>query len=132
MPSPSTASSASIAPEVVQVSHAKLVDGFETARLSQGEAWGEMLAAEQLERVMSLDIPSDPGAFHFPAELWIRCLYDALVAYHRPGIDRERLLAALTPLYFARTAGFIAETERDDHRPGRAGDRGAGSRVRGR
>ncbi len=100
-----------IAPEVVNVSHAKLVDGFETARLSQAEAWSELLAADQLERVMTLEVSSEPGAFHFPAELWIRCLYDALVAYHRPGVDRERLLAALTPLYFARTAAFISETE---------------------
>jgi len=100
-----------IAPEVVEVSQVKLIDAFETARLSQGEAWAELLAPEQLERVTSLDVPTVPGAFHFPAELWIRCLYDALVAYHRPGIDRDRLLAALTPLYFARTAGFISEAE---------------------
>jgi hypothetical protein len=33
-----------------------------------------------------------------------------MVAFHRPGADRETLLAALTPLYFGRTAGFIAET----------------------
>ena len=99
-----------IAPEVVEVSHVKLIDAFETARLSQAPAWAQMLAAEQLERVMSLDVPSIPGAFHFPAELWIRCLYDALVAYNRPGVDRDQLLAALTPLYFGRTAGFIAET----------------------
>jgi len=99
-----------IAPEVVEVNHAKLVDNFETARLSQAEAWGEMLSPEQLGRIMSLEVPPEPMAFHFPAELWIRCLYDAMVAYNRPGIDRERLLAALTPLYFGRTAGFIAET----------------------
>jgi len=100
-----------IAPEVVEVSQVKLIDAFETARLSQAEAWAELLAPEQLERVTSLDVPTAPRAFHFPAELWIRCLYDALLAYHRPGVDRDRLLAALTPLYFARTAGFISETE---------------------
>jgi glycosyltransferase involved in cell wall biosynthesis len=99
-----------IAPEVVNVNHEKLIDHFETARLSQGAAWEQLLSAEQLERVMSLEIPPEPVAFHFPAELWIRCLYDALVAYNRPGVDREALLAALTPLYFGRTAGFIAET----------------------
>jgi hypothetical protein len=33
-----------------------------------------------------------------------------MVAFHQPGIDRDELLAALTPLYFGRTAGFIAET----------------------
>ena len=59
---------------------------------------------------MNLDIPPDPADFHLTAELWIRCLYDALVAYHRDGVDRERLLAGLTPLYFGRTAGFISDT----------------------
>jgi hypothetical protein len=52
----------------------------------------------------------EPAQFHFAAELWIRCLYDTLVAYNRPGAEPERILAALTPLYFARTAGFITET----------------------
>lgn len=98
-----------VAPEEVTVSHAKLVDSFEGARLTSRETWTEMLAPEQLERVMGVDCNA-LATFHFPAELWIRCLYDAMVAFHRPGVDQERLLAALTPLYFARTAGFIAET----------------------
>jgi hypothetical protein len=68
-----------------------------------------MLAPEQLEWVMTLEA-GDPASFHFPGELWIRCLYDALVAYHAPGADRENVLAALTPLYFGRVAGFIGET----------------------
>ncbi len=69
-----------------------------------------MLAPEQLERVMALDTDGPPSDFRFSPDLWIRCLYDSLVAYHRPGVDRERLLAALTPLYFGRTAGFISDT----------------------
>jgi glycosyltransferase involved in cell wall biosynthesis len=99
-----------IAPETIDVNHAKLVDNFESARLAQRQVWEGMLADEQLERIMALDVPEDPTTFHFPAELWIRCLYDTLVAFNRPGADREQLLAALTPLYFGRTAGFIAET----------------------
>jgi glycosyltransferase involved in cell wall biosynthesis len=99
-----------IAPEMIDVNHAKLIDNFESARLAQRQVWYEMLAAEQFERVMALDIPAQPADFHFPPELWIRCLYDTMVAFHRPDADREQLLAALTPLYFARTAGFIGET----------------------
>jgi glycosyltransferase involved in cell wall biosynthesis len=99
-----------IAPEVIDVNHAKLVDNFESARLAQRQVWDGMLAPEQLERVMAMEVPEDPASFHFPPELWIRCLYDTMVAFHRPGADREQLLAALTPLYFARTAGFIGET----------------------
>jgi glucosylglycerate synthase len=99
-----------IAPEVIDVNHAKLIDNFESARLAQRDVWSTMLSAEQLERVMAMDVPDEPASFHFPSELWIRCLYDTMVAFHIPGANRERLLAALTPLYFARTAGFIAET----------------------
>jgi glycosyltransferase involved in cell wall biosynthesis len=99
-----------IAPEAISVNHEKLVDAFASARPTHAEPWAELLAPEQLERVMALEVPEDPAAFHFPAELWIRCLYDALVAYHRPGADQEKLLAALTPLYFGRTAGFISDT----------------------
>jgi glucosylglycerate synthase len=99
-----------VAPETIAVNHEKLIDAFASARPTHRQPWSELLAPEQLERVMALEVPDDPAAFHFPAELWIRCLYDALVAYHRPGADREKLLAALTPLYFGRTAGFISDT----------------------
>jgi hypothetical protein len=99
-----------VAPEEVKVNHAKLIDHLDQARITQREVWADMLTAEQLERVMTLEIPEVPSNFHFSAELWIRCLYDTLVAFNRPGADRERLLAGLTPLYFARTAGFISDT----------------------
>ena len=98
-----------VAPEVISVNHAKLIDNFENARHGQRDAWEEMLSAEQLDRVMALDC-EEPSDFHFPAELWIRCLYETLVAFNQPGAPREKLLAALTPLYFGRTAGFITET----------------------
>jgi glucosylglycerate synthase len=99
-----------IAPEEIAVNQARLIDAFEAARLAEREAWAEMLASEQLERLDDVDCSVAPRDFHFPSELWVRCLYDTLVAYHRPGMARDRILAALTPLYFARTAGFIAET----------------------
>ena len=98
-----------VAPEEISVNHAKLIDNFENARHGQRDVWAEMLSPEQLERVMALDCDV-PAEFHFPAELWIRCLYETLVAFNRPGVEREKLLAALTPLYFGRTAGFITET----------------------
>jgi hypothetical protein len=99
-----------VAPEEISVNHAKLIDNFEQARLTQSDVWRAMLAPEQLERVLSIELPDRPADFHFSAELWIRCLYDTLVAFHRPDADREQLLAALTPLYFGRTAGFISDT----------------------
>src|SRR6185436_17059176 len=45
-----------VAPEEIAVNHAKLVDNFEHARLTQQEVWSEMLAPEQPERVNNLEI----------------------------------------------------------------------------
>jgi glucosylglycerate synthase len=97
-----------VMPEPISVNQPKLVDAFETARLAQRQVWKRTLAGEQLERVLAL-ATDDPAAFAFPSELWIRCLYDALLAYQRPGMDREALLAGLTGLYFGRTAAFFNE-----------------------
>jgi glucosylglycerate synthase len=98
-----------VAPEEFAVDHAKLIHAFSGSRPTNARTWRQMLAPEQFEWVMSIEA-GEPSTFQFPAELWVRCLYDTLAAYHAPGADRERLLAALTTLYFGRTAGFIAET----------------------
>jgi hypothetical protein len=50
-----------------------------------------------------------PGGFELPAELWIRIVYEFLVAYHRRRVDPELLLDSLIPLYFARTASYVQE-----------------------
>ena len=99
-----------VRPEPITVNLSKLVDGFDTARLAQRQVWKRMLAGEQLERVLALPA-TDPATFSFPSELWIRCLYDALLAYQRAGVDRDALLAALTGLYFGRTAGYVNEAD---------------------
>jgi hypothetical protein len=97
-----------VLPEPITVNLPKLVDAFDTARLAQRQVWKRTLAGEQLERVLALPAEA-PESFGFPSELWIRCLYDALLAYQRPGQDREALLAGLTGLYFGRVAGFVTE-----------------------
>jgi len=97
-----------IAPEPISVDLPALVSGFDTARLAERTVWKRVLGGEQLERVRALPV-DDPSAFAFPSELWIRCLFDAMLAFQRPGMDREALLAALTGLYFGRTAGFVNE-----------------------
>jgi hypothetical protein len=97
-----------VLPDPNTVNQPKLVDAFDTARLAQGVVWKRILAGEQLERVLAL-ASDQPETFTFPSELWIRCLYDALLAFQRPGLDRDSLLAGLTGLYFGRVAGFVNE-----------------------
>jgi hypothetical protein len=49
--------------------------------------------------------------FHFEDELWARTVYDFACAYQRRALDRGHLLRSLTPLYLARVASFVLETE---------------------
>ena len=120
-----------IAPELVEVNHAKLVDNFETARLSQADAWGQILSAEQLDRVMSVEIPERAGRLPLPGRP-----VDPLPV-RRPGRlqpprDRPRAPARRAdPALLRADRRLHRRDDRDDHRPGGAGDRGGGARVRG-
>jgi hypothetical protein len=56
----------------------------------------------------------DPSRFDFPLELWVDVVQDLLVAANVPGADANRLIDAMIPLYFARTASFVREAADDD------------------
>src|SRR3954466_14623736 len=42
------------------------------------------------------------AAFHFPADLWARLIYDLVVTARRPHMNLETLVASLVPVYFGR------------------------------
>jgi glucosylglycerate synthase len=49
------------------------------------------------------------GSFHFPDDLWARCIYDLVIATRRGDVDTGTLVAALVPIYFGRVGSFIIE-----------------------
>jgi hypothetical protein len=49
------------------------------------------------------------GSFHFPDDLWARCIYDLVVATRRGDVDTGPLVAALVPIYFGRVGSFVIE-----------------------
>jgi hypothetical protein len=50
------------------------------------------------------------AAFHFPDDLWARIVYDLVVAARFGDIPRDRLVAALVPIYFGRVGSLVVET----------------------
>ena len=119
-----------VAPEPITVNHAKLIDDFDSARLTQGPAWAEILAPNSSSESCTSSARR-PATLPLPRRAVGALPVRRARRLPAPGTDRERLLAALTPLYFGRTAGFISRDAGDDDRPGRARDRRAGARVRG-
>jgi hypothetical protein len=46
---------------------------------------------------------------HFSDELWVRTVYEFLLAHHRDVMKREHIERALVPLYLGRTGSFLLQ-----------------------
>jgi len=49
------------------------------------------------------------AAFHFPDDVWVRVIYDLVVAARDAGPNVESMVAALVPIYFGRVGSFVVE-----------------------
>jgi glycosyltransferase involved in cell wall biosynthesis len=77
------------------------------------ELWAMALAPDTLEDVLALGrgLAADTRSFHLADELWARIIMDFACAHKRLPLERGHLLRSLTPLYLARVASFVTETE---------------------
>jgi hypothetical protein len=94
--------------EPVAVDQEALVARFRDGLAAHGARWEQVLAPDTLAGVRAL-AAQPTAAFRFPAELWVRVVYDFAAAYRHAG-DGGVLLDALTPLYFGRTAALVNDT----------------------
>jgi hypothetical protein len=95
--------------EPIQVNVERMVGIFRTAAEELAPVWERALHPETFRAVRALMAPAAAG-FRYPAELWVRTVYDFAAAFHGKALSRDHLLRALTPLYLGRTASFVLET----------------------
>lgn len=57
-------------------------------------------------------VAMNDAKLEFPAELWVRTLYEFAIGYHRQVMDRDHLVQALVPLYRGK-AGACLEANRN-------------------
>jgi hypothetical protein len=97
--------------EPVNVSLTRLTWKFVEGYVRHQGLWREVMAEETFGEVLGAieEASERPGGMPVTAELWIRIVYDFLVAYNSRRVDSGPLLDALIPLYFARTAAFVHE-----------------------
>ena len=60
---------------------------------------------EELRRIAQLE----EALFRYPAELWVRTIYEFAAAYHKSVISRDHILQALAPLFRGRAFTFLVE-----------------------
>jgi hypothetical protein len=60
---------------------------------------------DELRRIAQLE----EALFRYPAELWVRTIYEFAAAYHKSVISRDHILQALAPLFRGRALTFLVE-----------------------
>ena len=107
---PGPASSAEGTSENAVLSEAQpMLDSFRIAYSNLQEIWSLVLPPNSLLGLKKLSL-LPPAAFHMPDSLWVRIVYDFILAYRLRTINRGHLLGALTPLYLAWVASHLLLT----------------------
>lgn len=99
--------------EPVNVNLERLVQGFRQGVDSLGPVWKTILDPRSLDQLSEMS-RSDISQFSFPAELWVKVIYDFALGFHHRVMHPDHLVRALTPLYLGRTAGFINQIQDSD------------------
>ena len=101
-PDPST-----IAPEIPGLP--PMLDYFRLAYTNLHEIWSLVLPPNSLLGLKKLS-QMPPASFRMSDALWVRIVYDFLLAYRLRTLNRGHLLGALTPLYLAWVASHLLMT----------------------
>ena len=96
--------------EPIQVNLERLVHSFQQGTGNLLPIWKKFLDHRSIDKLMDISKMSITD-FSFPAELWVKIIYDFALGYHHRVMHPEHLVRSLTPLYLGRTAGFINQTQ---------------------
>ena len=83
-----------------------MLEAFRLAYTNLAEIWALVLPPNSLLGLKHLSL-MPPARFHMADALWVRIVYDFVLAYRQRTINRGHLLGALTPLYLAWVASHI-------------------------
>lgn len=97
----------------IEVNLDRMFNAFLRGCRDLGELWTMALHPDTHEDISGLarSLERDRGAFHLSDELWARVIVDFACAYKQRPLERSHLLPSLTPLYLARVASFVLETQ---------------------
>ncbi len=107
---PAYAGPVSLHPGAASSDVQSMIESFRLAYTNLQEIWSLVLPPQSLFGLKRLSA-MPPAQFRMGESLWVRTVYDFLLAYRLRTINRGHLLGALTPLYLAWVASHILATE---------------------
>lgn len=107
-PVPNTATDQELLLEPLRVNRKRLREMFERGVAELQSVFQSILAPStlaELQRIAQLG----EDEFHYPAELWVKTVYDLAASYQKSVISRDHIIQALAPLFRGRVFTFLME-----------------------
>ena len=97
----------------IEVNVDLMVNAFRRGCEELSEIWAMALSRPTLSAVLALALGArqNGGPLHLHDELWAEVVLEFACAYQRHPIAKGMLLRSFTPLYLARVASFVRDTE---------------------
>jgi glucosylglycerate synthase len=92
----------------IAVNVGRMIEAFRRGCSDLGEVWRVALAPDTLAALRKLAGEAKP---RMSDDLWARIVLEFACAFRAGGLSGSQLLRSLTPLYLARVASFVGETE---------------------
>jgi hypothetical protein len=107
-PAPTTGADHEVLLEPLRVNRKRLREMFSTGVAELASIFQSILSPStlaELQRIAGLG----EGEFHYPAELWVKTVYEFAASYRKSAISRDHIIQALAPLFRGRVFTFLME-----------------------
>jgi len=105
---PTTGAQQEFTLEPLRINGKRLREMFKTGVAELESVFQSILSAStlaELQRIAGLE----EVRFRYPAELWVKTVYEFAAAYHKSVISRDHIIQALAPLFRGRAFTFLME-----------------------
>ena len=97
-------------PEPVNVNLPLLVELFKTGYQQFSSLWKDIFRTSSFDRITETS-KMCADDFYLSTDAWVKILYELAATHHLWSVNRGKLLDMMTPLYFARVASFVRQTQ---------------------
>jgi hypothetical protein len=107
-PAPTAAADQEVLLEPLRVNRKRLREMFSTGVAELESVFQSILTPSTLAELQRISRLGE-GEFHYPAELWVRTVYEFAASYQKSVISRDHIIQALAPLFRGRVFTFMMQ-----------------------
>jgi hypothetical protein len=107
-PAPTTGATHEVLLEALRVNRKRLREMFSTGVAELESVFQTILSPDTIAELQRIARPGEEQ-FRYPAELWVRTVYEFAASYQKSAISRDHIIQALAPLFRGRVLTFLME-----------------------